>query len=63
MADLDGTRDVIGRQDTDDTGQGLGLFRMDGLDDSPRIGAADGTAITHAGQVDGIQVIRILADT
>ena len=63
VADFDGTRDVIGRQDTDDTGQGLGLFRMDGLDDSPRIGAADGTAITHAGQVDGIQVIRILADT
>ena len=63
MADLDGPRDVIGRQDADDTGQGLGLFRMNGLDDSPRIGAADGTAITHTGQIDSIQVIRIFSDT
>ena len=36
---------------------------MDNLDDSPRIGAADGTAITHTGQIDSIQVIRIFANS
>ena len=62
MADFDGPGDIVCRQDADDTGQGLGLFRMDGLDDSPRISAADGTAVTHAGQVDGVQIICISAD-
>lgn len=62
MADFDGTGDIVCRQDADDTGQGLGLFRMDGLDDSPRISVADGTAVTHAGQVDGVQIICISAD-
>ena len=47
---------------TQTTPAGLWPFRMDGLDDSPRISAADGTAVTHAGQVDGVQIICISAD-
>ena len=61
VSDFDRTGNIIGRQDTDDTGQGLCLFRMDGFDDGPGILAAYGTAITHARQIDFVYIVCILS--